>query len=677
MYYVGVDIGGTFTDCVLVDREGNHRSAKSLSSKDDPVAGVMAALERLAETVGLDLSTLLDRTERFGHGTTIGTNAVLERNGARVGLIATAGYGDALAMMRGAGRVAGRSIEGVFSVHGSRLPAPLIVPGAVVEVHERVDASGKVVVELDVEAAAERIRRMIAEYELDSVAVALLWSFANPAHEKALAQAISQVVPAAFVSCSSEVSPRLGEYERTVATVLNGYVGPACSRYLSDLESRLATPLLVMQSNGGVLPASAVTALGTINSGPAGGLIGVATVARAYGHEHVVATDMGGTSFDVGLVVDGKPVVAEQDVIDQYTYRLPRLDVRSVACGGGSIAWIDEATGGLRVGPASAGSDPGPACYGRGGVEPTVTDADVVLGLLRPDAFLDGRMPLDREAAVAAVGKLATRLELTVEETAAGILRINNMRAAMVIRQQTLERGHDPRDFVLYAFGGAGPLHAFGYAAESQVREVVIPLGDGASTLSAYGIASGDVVLHRELERPLAPLDGTALASAVAELQDAALADVAATGIAGDPQVEIDALMRYREQLMHSLEVPVSPPFDGATLLGDFDKEYVRRYGDGGTSVFQAVEVFALRARVSVPAGIPVARPALSASTHPEHTDVYWPGRGRTRTEVYRGAPQDMITGPALVELAHTTVAVPLGATLTASPLGELRLKEF
>src|SRR2546421_8207471 len=251
MYYVGVDIGGTFTDCVLVDRQGNHASAKVLPPQDDPVAGVLAGLRLLAETVDVDLTTLLERTERFGHGTTIGTNAVLERSGARVGLVATAGHGDALAMMRGAGRVAGRPIEGVFSVHGSRLPAPLIVPGAVVEVHERVDASGKVVVELDVDAAAERIGEMIAEYQLDSVAIALLWSFANPAHEKALAEAI----PGVFVSSSAEVSPRLGEYERTVATVLNGYVGPVCSRYLQDLERRLAAPVAVSRAARGPAPA--------------------------------------------------------------------------------------------------------------------------------------------------------------------------------------------------------------------------------------------------------------------------------------------------------------------------------------------------------------------------------------------------------------------------------------
>ena len=237
-----------------------------------------------------------------------------------------------------------------------------------------------------------------------------------------------------------------------------------------------------------------------------------------------------------------------------------------------------------------------------------MTDADVVLGLIRADTFLDGRMPLDRDAAVAAVGRLAERLDLTVEETAAGILRINNMHAAMVIRQQTLERGLDPRDFVLYAFGGAGPVHAFGYAAESGVRAVVIPLGNGASTLSAYGIASGDVVLYHELERSLlAPFDDAALATAVSEVRDGALAGLAATGVAGEPLVEIDALMRYREQLMHSLEIPVPAPVDGATLLADFDKEYERRYGEGGTALFEAVEVFALRARVSVPAGIPIA----------------------------------------------------------------------
>ena len=694
MYYIGVDIGGTFTDCVLVDQHGTHRTAKALSTKDDPVTGVMNGLQRLAEAEELDLPTLLARTSRFGHATTIGTNAVLERTGARVGLIATAGHGDALSIMRGSGRVAGRPIDEVFSVHTTRLPEPIIVPGAVAEVDERIDCTGSVVVELDVEKAVRELLHLIETHRLDSVAISLLWSFANTKHEDALVDALAGAAPDLFVSTSSQVSPRLGEYERTVATVLNGYVGPACSRYLGRLadtleRAGLPAPLLVMQSNGGALPAAAVAtvALGMIDSGPAGGLTGVATLAKSYGHERVIATDMGGTSFDIGLVIDRKPIMADDNVIDQYTYRLPHLAVRTIACGGGTMAWFDEATGGLRVGPRSAGSDPGPVCYGRGGIAPTVTDADVVLGFLRPEAFLDGRMPLDRDAAAAAMSGLAGRLGLTVEDTAAGIIEINNMHAATAIRQQTLERGHDPRDFVLYAYGGAGPVHAWGFAAESGALEVIIPIGNGASTLSAYGIASGDVVVYKELERSLpAPFEdgrAAALAEAVTEAAAAARAEVAATGFAGaDVVVEVDALMRFREQLMHSLHIPVPLPVGpgtGAAVLSAFNDEYIRRYGAGGTAMFQAVEVFALRARACVPAGIPVPQPqsqSQSAEALPvETSDVYWPGLGWTPTTVYLGAPAGEITGPALVELAHTTIAVPPGARLSTGSHSGLRLQ--
>jgi N-methylhydantoinase A len=688
-YYIGVDIGGTFTDCVLVDENGNHRTAKALSTKADPSQGVLAGLGLLAEAEGLSTEELLARTVRFGHGTTIGTNAVLERAGARVGLVTTAGHGDALALMRGSGRVAGRSIEEIFSVHGTRLPEPITVRGAVLEVNERVDSTGKVVVALDVDRAVADVLALVEAHDLDSVAIAFLWSFAHPAHERQLADALVDAAPELFVSISSEVSPRLGEFERIVATVMNGYVGPACSRYLGDLAVRLgqrslAEPLLVMQSNGGVLPAEAAasTSLGTIDSGPAGGLTGVATLARHFGHDHVIATDMGGTSFDIGLVIDGKPVLAEENVIDQYTYRLPHLDVRTIACGGGTLARFDGTTGALRVGPQSAGSEPGPVSYGRGGTIPTVTDADVVLGFLRPSAFLDGRMPLDREAAVAATAALAGQLGLSVEETAAGILEINNLRAATVIRRQTLERGHDPRDFLLYAYGGAGPVHAHGFAKESGVKEVVIPLGNGASTLSAYGIASGDVLVYQEVERPLAaPFDGAQaerLTTVLAEVEDSARAALAKLDVGGQARIEIDALMRYQEQLLHSLEVAVSLPTGadaGEQILASFNAEYTRRYGQAGTALFQQAQIFAFRARVSVPAGIPV--PASHPDTEVEvtTTDVYWPGQGWTPTAVHTGIPAKPVHGPALVELAHTTIAVPPGAELSHAVSGELRLR--
>ena len=698
MFHIGIDIGGTFTDCVLIgaDTDGRvttYRTAKALSTPGDPAGGVMAGLAELAVSVGLPLPELLGQTERFGHGTTIGTNAVLERTGARVGVITTAGHGDALAIMRGHGRVAGRRVEDVFRVRGTSLPAPLVVPGAVLELHERVDAAGKVVVTLDESQAMAAVTAFIAEHRLDSVAVAFLWSFANPVHELAVEKIVRLAVPDVFVSLSSRVSPRLGEFERTVATVLNGYVGPACTRYLGSMGDRLAAtglraPLLVMQSSGGVVPAAvaAEVALGTLDSGPTAGLTGVASLAAANGDRDVVATDMGGTSFDIGLVVDGRPAVAEESVIDQYTYRVPHLDIRATACGGGTIARRDPQTGALRVGPDSAGSEPGPACYRRGGTLPTVTDADVVLGLLRPDSFLGGRMPLDEHAARAAVGALAAELGLGLEDTAAGIVTVNNLRAATLIRQQTLERGLDPRDFVLYAYGGAGPVHAFGYAAEIGVREVLIPLGNGASTLSAYGIAAGDVTRFTEVETALrAPFEDTALAREIARAVSRAREAMVAAGADEEPRIEIWALMRYQEQLMHSLEVPIDPADTGAErLTSRFTDEYARRYGASAASAFQAAEVFALRVRARAPAAIgpvidavPSAAPSGSGAPG-QVAQVYWPDAvQRLDTHVYDGdqlADGTEISGPALVELSHTTIAVPRGASLTADR-GHFRLR--
>jgi N-methylhydantoinase A len=704
MFHIGIDIGGTFTDCVLIGadvagRVTTYRTAKALSTKGDPADGVMAGLTELAASVGLTRAELLSRTTRFGHGTTIGTNAVLERTGARVGVITTAGHGDALAIMRGHGRVAGRGVEDVFRVRGTSLPAPLIVPGAVLELHERVDSGGKIVVALDESRATAAVTAFIAEHRLDSVAVAFLWSFANPEHELAVEKIIRMVAPDVFVSLSCRVSPRLGEFERTVAAVLNGYVGPACTRYLSSMGDRLAAddlqaPLLVMHSSGGVVPAAAAAevALGTLDSGPTAGLTGVAALAAARGDRNVVATDMGGTSFDIGLVVDGQPIVANEAVIDQYTYRIPHLDIRATACGGGTIARRDPRTGALRVGPDSAGAEPGPACYGRGGAQATVTDADVVLGLLRPDGFLGGRMPLDETASRAVVGRLAQALGLSLEETAAGIVSINNLRAATLIRQQTLERGLDPRDFVLYSYGGAGPVHAFGYAAEIGVREVLIPLGNGASTLSAYGIAAGDVNRFVEVEVALrAPFGDAALFREIAGAVSRARQSMAAAGIDAEPRIDAWALMRYQEQLMHSLEVLIDPAdcdtsrgaVDGLAdrLAERFTREYARRYGESAASAFQAAEIFALRVRARVPAAVSeVTSGAAAAQRGPASgtVRVFWPGTGeRLETTSHDGsqlADGAEVAGPALIELSHTTIAVPPGASLTADG-GHFRLR--
>ena len=688
--YVGVDIGGTFTDCVEIDEAGVRRTAKVLTTRRDPGAGVLAGLQELAAVGGTSLARLLADTARCAHGTTIGTNAVLERKGARVGLVTTAGHGDALAIMRGGGRVGGLPIERIYDVHGSDRPQPLVERCAVLELDERVDSRGQIVVALDAERAAEKLRRFIVAQKLESIAVAFLWSFANDTHERLVGHILADLDPELYLSLSVDVSPRLGEYERVVATVVNAYVGPASTRYLGRLSERLRdeglrAPPLVMQSNGGVLPIDSVAgnALTTINSGPAGGLIGSAQLARAHGHQNVIATDMGGTSFDIGLIVAGEPAMADEAVIDRYTYRLPRLDVRSVACGGGTIARVDARTRSLRVGPESAGAEPGPMCYRRDGVLPTVTDADVVLGLVRAPSFLGGRMPLDEAAARRGVGKLAAELGISIERAAAGIVNVNNARAAGLIRQSTLERGFDPRDFVLYAYGGAGPVHAFGFAGELGVREVIIPLGHGASTLSAYGIAASDVTRYVEKERSLlAPFDGELLAATVAELEAEVAASLRAAGATGAAEVRVWALMRFREQLMHRLEVPIALPVDAAQLQRAFADDYHRRYGAGALSLFQAIEIFAFRARGRVPSGA-AATTTLPASSAPTARpiaigDVFWPtSMARTSAAIYDGTqldPGTRVSGPALVELPYTTTPVAPGQQLIILPTGSQRL---
>jgi N-methylhydantoinase A len=522
-----------------------------------------------------------------------------------------------------------------------------------------------------------------------------MWSFRNPAHEQRLREIVEEEAPGLFVSVSHETSPRQGEYERTVATVINSYVGPASSRYLEQLadalaERGLARAPFIMQANGGVVPVDVARArpLTTIGSGPAGGLAGTAFIAAASGHRNVIATDMGGTSFEVGLVVDGAPLLAGEEVLDQYTFQMPHLDLRSIACGGGSIARIDPHSGGLRVGPESAGSDPGPACYGSG-TEPTVTDADVVLGLIDPDMFLGGRMQLDRDAAVRAVMRVAEPLGLSAEDAAAGIVQVNSFSAATLIRQRTIEQGLDPRDFVLYAFGGAGPVHAFAFAQELGVADVVIPLGNGASTLSAYGIAASDVVRTFEQEcRVHAPFDPEALAAIVAEVEAGALDAMEAAGFErGEIQLERTALMRYAEQFLQELPLELPGGDLGAAAAEDlarrFDAEYARLYGEGARAVFHAVEVFTIRIAARVALGFAVQPEAQGAGVSGDAVsgqtrDVFWPAeRAWLPTAVHRGdafAGNGSIAGPAILELPHTAVSVPTGQRLRRDPLGNLIL---
>lgn len=697
-YYIGVDGGGTFTDCAAMDDHGRLYYAKAATTNDDFAVGMFEALSVLAEGCGTTLSDLVSSTERFSLGTTVGTNLLVERRGARTGLLATAGHGDAILIMRGTGRTAGLDLEYSFHPQATSKPIPLVPRALIREIDERVDCMGQEVVPLDEVAVEAAVRSLVDEHGVTAIAIAFLWSFKNPAHELRALEIARRVAPDIYACCSHQVAPRMGEYERTVATVINSYIAPASGAYFRRAADRLHDaglkhPLLVMQVSGGVLPAkkAAEIPLTSLGSGPVGGIIGSLSLARQLGHKNIIATDMGGTSFEVGLIVGGEPLVGDEKIVDRYRYRLPQLLTESIACGGGSLARFDPHGRSIRVGPESAGADPGPVCYRRGGTEPTVTDADLVLGLLSPESFLGGRMPLDRAAAIAAVAGLGERVGLGPEETAAGIVKINNARAAELIRQQTVVRGYDPRDFLVYAYGGAGPLHAFAFAKELGVKGVVVPLGNGASTLSAFGCSTSNLVLDIEKEQIFfAPFPAAELRAVIAELEQQARGSMGEMGKGAD-EVELErfGLMRYSGQWLHSLvvRIPSGELTDEAlrAVVDDFRTMYDGLYGHGAGLVSQGVELFTVR----VHAVVRLRRPAQAVQEGFERTiaeagltgvrEIFWPDRmQRVQSRVFDGTMLrhgNRVEGPAIVELPFTSIPVAAGQVLECDAFGNFVLR--
>src|SRR5215470_12626304 len=529
-HIIGIDTGGTFTDCVVMDADGRIATAKAPSTPDDFSEGVMESLRLAGERLGLTTEGLLRETARLALGTTVGTNAMLQRRGARVGLITTRGHRDVIHIMRGARGVPGLNNVQVLHFPESGKPDPIVPKPLIAEVSERVDCKGQVVVELNETEAEAAIRTLVAK-GVEAIAICFLWSFKYPEHERRV-KAL---------------------YERTVATVLNAYLGPVMSRYLGRLESRAQTaglryPLQVMQCGGGVIPAaeSARRAFLTLDSGPVAGVLASQYLGGIIGHKHIIATDMGGTSFDVGLVWDGEPVASYQSVVHQYEYFVPRIDIRSIGSGGGSIVWVDDVSGTMRVGPISAGAMPGPACYARGGTQPTVTDADLLLGYIDADYFLGGRLRLDRDGARAAFEPIATRVGMGLIETAAGAVRVVEHQMADLIRKATVQKGYDPRDCVVYAYGGAGPVHAGVYARELGAQSVVVPLGGLCSLWSALGAASADLLhIYEAVDIQSSPFDAARVMERFRELEAQGVAQLSADGIApGDGRLVRSADIR-------------------------------------------------------------------------------------------------------------------------------------
>jgi N-methylhydantoinase A len=481
---VGVEVGGTFTDLVVV-RDGKIAVAKVPSTPHQPDIGVLNALA----AVELNLQDI----DELVHGSTVATNAVLERKGGRVGVLVTKGTGDLFALQR-------HDRSAIYDLH-YRKPVPVIAQGDVYEINERLASDGSIVRALDDDVLDQVVQNFLASGSFDAIAICLLHAYANPAHERQVAKVVRRHNPDLPITLSSDVSPEFREYERASTTALAAYVQPVIAGYLNRLTNKLSDGgfngrFSIMQSNGGRMPASSMAqnAIAALFSGPAAGVVGAMGVAERSGFKDIITLDMGGTSTDVSLISNGRPELAPQTVIDGLPVRTPVIDIATVGAGGGSIAWIDDGDL-LRVGPQSAGAHPGPACYGRGGTAPTITDAHLIRGTMRSSSFVGGTMDIDHDAAATAFGDLSKGLGMTIEALADSAIRVAEGNIVRAVQQVSTERGLDPRDFVLVPFGGAGPLHAARVAEDLGIRTILIPLNAGV--LSAAGLLMSDYVHYR------------------------------------------------------------------------------------------------------------------------------------------------------------------------------------
>ncbi|MEM7127773.1 MAG: hydantoinase/oxoprolinase family protein [Chloroflexota bacterium] len=476
----GIDVGGTFTDVVALDTSGRRHYLKTPSTPQDQSIGVLNGVLQMLNRLGSEPS----HVQRLAHGTTVATNAFLERKGATTALLVTGGFRDVLHIGR-------QARPDLYDLRASR-PAPLVPRRWRYEVHERSRHTGQIEQTVD----ADQIRTIVAELRaanVESLAICFLHSYINPENERIAAELVRALAPALPVSVSSQILPEFREFERMNTTVLNAYVQPVMARYIQRLvqrveEADIATPLMVMQSTGGMMSAAAAAerSVHTLLSGPAGGVLAATHLAEQTGHLNCITADVGGTSFDVATIINGKPAMQTEGEVEGYPVKFPHIDIHTIGAGGGSIAWID-AGGALRVGPQSAGAEPGPVSYGNGGTEPTVTDAHAVLGHFGNDVLLAETLPLDVDQAQAAIhSMIAEPLGMTVEEAAAGILRVVNAGMARAIRLMTVERGLDPRNFVLVPFGGAGPLHSLDIARQLGIGKVLVPVAPG--NFSAFGL---------------------------------------------------------------------------------------------------------------------------------------------------------------------------------------------
>jgi N-methylhydantoinase A len=674
-FTIGVDVGGTYTDLVAIDESGKAVFAKSPSTPSDQSVGVMAGLDELARRLKLTRADMLGRTDRVVHGTTVATNALLERKGADVALLTTEGHRDVIEMREG--------LKGDRYDLRSPPPEPLVPRQRRFGVKERLKPSGDILTPLDDRSlgdAIDAIRRSNAK----SVAVCFLHSYLDPGHEIMAVERLARELPDISISRSSDVLPQIKEYERVSTTIVNAYVGPLVRHYLANLERRLKeagfkSNLFIILSHGGMAPVEEASRLaaGTVLSGPAGGVSGARRCAELLGIPDLVPFDMGGTSTDISLVAEGRASLSADGMLAGQRIALRSLDIVSIAAGGGSIASVDSGRT-LRVGPESAGSVPGPACYGNGGIAATVTDANVVLGYLDAAAFMGGERPLDPTAADAAVDRVAASLGLSRLQAAAGIYRMINLKMADGIRLMTLRRGVDPRRFALLSFGGAAGLHAAEVARELEITRIIVPTA--ASVLSAWGMLTSD--LRYEVSRThygAGPRISADEVRALFRQLEQQAAGRLRSWFNGPMTVERSAEMRYGEQIFE-IDVPLDDlDWNAATLVDQIEDRFHRRHEELYTYASRDQEVVFVNARVAAVGEVSRRgqdlRPAPAAAVcAPRTTRQAFFGAWREVPVYALDAlqPGHAFEGPAIVEAETTTVIVDAGDRVTVNGLGWL-----
>ncbi len=691
-FHVGTDVGGTFTDLWVLASDGRTRVFKSPTT-GDIITGILGALGLAAEAFDMSIVEFCASIERFGHGSTVGLNALLTGRTAKTAIITTAGFADTLEIARMRRQVAGLNELEVsdYFLRGQWLP--LVPRSLIYEVPERIDRRGHIIQPLDEDAARAVVRNIAAE-GIEAVAICTLWATQNPVYEQRLQALVKQEMPDAFVSVSHEVSPAVGEYARMSTTAANAALGPVVSRYLERLggalsASGLPVNILAMTSAGGVVSADSLAELpvAALFSGPAACVIGSQELGQKMGREKVLTIDVGGTSFDVGVIVDGAPLMRSEISLAGADIRFPSIDVSSIGAGGGSIASVHHGT--LMVGPQSAGADPGPACYGRGGTRATATDADLVLGVLDARNFAGGRMKLDVEAAAKAItDTVATPLGWNVMEAAWGIREVLDSRMGDLLRRVTIERGYDPRDFTLFANGGSGPSHAWTLCRDLGIDSFIVPAT--ATGQSAYGTGTSDLrhTAERSVYLRFSPRS-LPRGEQLQELREAfhtvskeVLEDLRHEGASDSEHVEHSIAIRYRGQA-HHLDVPL--PEDDvtetsfSTCLDRFERDYEALFGRGAAFREAGFEVLSVRAlgtgRLTLPvtpsggdALMPIGSRFIVFDNplQPVETTVYsteYPASGQS------------VEGPCVIEFPGQTVVVPPGGFVRSDELGNLHVK--